>query len=687
MKTGTFFLLLIGVLPFIPWRATGQQLILDSQWHHLRNTGAQEWTEFAGKAEASRLQLAFSSSVNDVEHTLSFRQYDIKQRWRVILNGQALGVLIEDEKDLMAYLRIPRGALQRNNTLEISSDDPEPDDIRVGEITLHALPPDSLLSQAHIEVNVVEKESQQGIPCRLTIVNGRGILQTVSAKPADKLAVRPGYVYTPTGTVTLGVPAGNYTVYVTRGFEYGVDSARIALRIGDTVKRKFTLAREVSTTGWAASDTHIHTYTWSKHGDATAAERVLTIAGEGIELPVITDHNIHVNLEPYARAQELAAYFTLVTGNEVTTRVGHFNIFPVSGEMIANHNALNWKTLGESMGDPAGSTAIILNHARDIHLGFRPFDPSMHLAAAGMRLDDWEFPANAMEVMNSGSQQSDQLELMRDWFGMLNGGHIISPAGASDSHDVSRFIVGQARTYIRCNDDEPGAIDVAEAVKNFIDGNVMVSFGLLAEIEINDAYGPGEIVPSPDEVKVSVKVSGPSWARAEKIVLYANGKQIRQENIGNEQGSAEKAGVKWSADWSLTLPRQDVFLVAMADGPSDALPYWPIAKPFQPVSRDWNPRLFAVSGAVWLDGDKNGIRNTARDYAQTIVRQAGPDMKKLMQNLASFDESVAIQAAALLFKEGKDLQGAVISQALLEASPETQSSFSIVIGELAARSK
>src|SRR5690606_1249593 len=149
-------------------------------------------------------------------------------------------------------------------------------------------------------------------------------------------------------------------------------------------------------------DTHIHTFTWSKHGDATAAERVLTIAGEGIELPVITDHNIHVDLEPYVRAQQLASYFTPVTGNEVTTRVGHFNIFPVSGDAVADHNASNWKALGKSMGDPTGSKAIILNHARDIHLGFRPFDPSRHLSAAGVRLDDWPLPANAMEVMNSG---------------------------------------------------------------------------------------------------------------------------------------------------------------------------------------------------------------------------------------------------------------------------------------------
>jgi hypothetical protein len=58
-----------------------------------------------------------------------------------------------------------------------------------------------------------------------------------------------------------------------------------------------------------------------------------------------------------------------------------------------------------------------------------------------------------------------------------------------------------------------------------------------------------------------------------------------------------------------------------------------------------------------------------------------------MQDLASFNESVAIQAAALLHKQGRDLRGAAISEALLEASPETRSGFNIVIEELAARSE
>ena len=127
-----------------------------------------------------------------------------------------------------------------------------------------------------------------------------------------------------------------------------------------------------------------------------------------------------------------------------------------------------------ALGRPAGPRVIVLNHPRDLHLGFRPFGPARHVAPTGEALDGWELPANAVEVVNSGAQQTDVLLPVRDWFGMLNRGAILAPVGSSDSHDVSRFIVGQGRTYVRCQDDRPGEIDVAAAAKSFVEGRVLV---------------------------------------------------------------------------------------------------------------------------------------------------------------------------------------------------------------------
>jgi hypothetical protein len=378
------------------------------------------------------------------------------------------------------------------------------------------------------------------------------------------------------------------------------------------------------------------------------------------------------------------SYFTSMTGDELTTQVGHFNLFPaIPGEHVPDHDVAHWKILKENMHVSPGQ-AVILNHARDIHLGFRPFDPKTHLSSAGMRLDDWELPANAMEVINSGSEQTDILELTRDWFGMLNAGHFLTPAGASDSHDVSRFIVGQARTYIRANDEDVARIDVKEAVRNFLDGKVLVSLGLLTEMVVNDSSGPGDLVPASDSIHANITVSGPGWTQADRIMLFANGKKIREETIDSK---GRTAGLKWTGSWGLPMPKHDIFLVAVAEGKGTGMPFWPIAKPFQPVSPDWHPKVMGLTGAIWIDGDKNGVRNSANDYAKKEIGKSGGNTTQLIKNLGAYDEAVNIQAAALLYKSGFDLSGPEIKKALWRASPDTKMGFQRVVDELSARQK
>src|SRR5207302_2445699 len=132
-----------------------------------------------------------------------------------------------------------------------------------------------------------------------------------------------------------------------------------------------------------------------------------------------------------------------------------------------------------SIADTTGAKVVILNHPRDLHSGYRPFGPKHHNALTGENLDGWELRANGMEVVNSGAQQTDVLRPFHDWFGLLNRGLFLTPVGASDSHDVSRFLIGQGRTYIRSGSTDPGKIDVDEAVANFLKGRVLVSCGLL----------------------------------------------------------------------------------------------------------------------------------------------------------------------------------------------------------------
>jgi hypothetical protein len=360
-------------------------------------------------------------------------------------------------------------------------------------------------------------------------------------------------------------------------------------------------------------DTHVHTATFARHGDATIDERMLTLAGEGIELPVSSEHNTRVDFETYARAAGVRRYFTPILGTEVTTpALGHFNVFPVPPQGRAiEPRSTDWAALGESIEAAAHGSTIVLNHGRDEHGGFTPLGADRHIAVAGEDREGWALPANAMEVVNSGAVLHDGLALPRDWMAMLNHGLTLTPVGSSDSHDVARYIVGQGRTYVRCDDRHPEAIDLTRALDAVRRGEVMVSYGLLTEIDVA-GRGPGALASRGRELAVRIRVEGPGWIRAQHVALYVDGTPVREEAIPD----GTSAGLKWEATWRLPAPAHDVYLVAMATGPGVVAPYWPTAKPYQPTSTQFTPYVLGMSGAVFVDGDGSGRFDSAIAYAR-----------------------------------------------------------------------
>jgi hypothetical protein len=172
---------------------------------------------------------------------------------------------------------------------------------------------------------------------------------------------------------------------------------------------------------------------------------------------------------------------------------------------------------------------------------------------------------------------------------------------------------------------------------------VLVSYGLLVEIDVA-GHGPGELVgPRGVELAVRVRVKGPGWTRADRVALYANGVRVRDAAIRG--GGA--AGLKWEGTWRLSSPAHDLHLVAMATGPGVTAAYWPTAKPYQPTSPDFTPYVLGVSGAVYVDADRSGAFESAHAYARRAVEGATTD-GELADRLARHDGAVATQAASLL---------------------------------------
>jgi len=312
---------------------------------------------------------------------------------------------------------------------------------------------------------------------------------------------------------------------------------------------------------------------------------------------------------------------------------------------------------------------VVLNHPRNIHNNFQPFAATNFSAVTGENLRGPEFSFDAMEVLNSSAQQSDFMLVYRDWFALLNHGYRITAIGSSDGHDVSRYIVGQGRTYIAFPDGRPDRIDVPTACSNLLAGRALVSMGLLTDMTVNEGFKVGDLATNLGaQVRVTVRVLGPPWVGATNVWLFANGLKVREQALAAEH--------ERSVTWTLERPAHDVHLVAIAAGPGIVAPYWAIPRPYQPVSPHWEGRVIGSTNPIWLDGDGDGRFTAARTYAKRLVNEYGSDSAKLVSALNSFDEAVAAQAASFCAAAGQSLSSPVFAEALKAGAPHVQRGFS-----------
>ena len=644
-----------------------QLIVPGAARYHLGTVGFPEWQEFVGgKPHGRMLEVTFEAQRNATEQTLLLRQRDVKQGWQVQLNGRRLGSLVAQETPLVHALAVPPGVLRDgSNTLAILPP-AAVDDIVVGDFRLALTPLGETLSQATLQLRVLDDDTQAGLPCRLTIVDAEGALAALRPGTTNQaeLAARPGVLYARDGVATVGLLPGVYTVFASRGFEFTVATQAVTLAAGQTQAVALTIRRAVPTPGWIAADTHIHTVTKSRHGDATEDERMLTIAGEGIELAVATDHNVHADYAPAAQRTNLRDRFTSVPGNEVTTKAGHFNAFPITpGSAPPDHTVTNWSALLAGIRATPGVQFITLNHPRDLHSGFVPLGPANFNPVSGAALRGQAFTFDGLEVVTSAAMQSDVMLLFRDWFALLNHGHRVTALGASDTHDVSRFILGQARTYVQCADTDTAALDVDAACRSLREGRALVSFGLLANLTVNDRFGVGELALRGQRgVTAVVTVLGPPWVRADRVELFANGVRVVEHKLDPVSGPTMARLV-----FKLPRLRHDAHLVAIASGQGVTAPFWETPRPYQPSSKVFNPRVLGATNPVWVDGDGDGCFTSARGYAERIVRWHGTSPAKLLPALAGHDEAVAAQAASLCHAAGVDLRSVEAVRAVRQA--------------------
>jgi hypothetical protein len=296
-----------------------------------------------------------------------------------------------------------------------------------------------------------------------------------------------------------------------------------------------------------------------------------------------------------------------------------------------------------------GAKVVTLNHPRDVHYGFTPFGPDHFDARTGEFKGKPKFDCDAIEVVTSAAMQSDIMRLYHDWFALLNYGLRVSAIGASDTHHVSQFILGQSRTYAASRASSPATIDIDEVCESYRAGRLLVSLGLLANMKVDDRFVVGDLATRlGSEIRVTVDVHGPSWVNADRVELFANGIKVREQAI-----AATTQPRKAQVTWTLPRPKHDVHLVAIATGPGVTAPYWEISLPYQPTSKVVDLRVIGSTNPIWIDADGDNTFTAARDYATTLVRRSNGDAEKLRTALDGYDAAVALHAAELARVENR----------------------------------
>jgi hypothetical protein len=610
---------------------------ISSRVWHLGDDPTPEWTEAPAEPEGTSLSFSFDAKALNHGQLLAITHHNINNDWTVHINGERAFMLRKIEDRGVQLYEVPKGLLRDGaNQLMLSGSHPA-DDITFGPVTLHEGDLRQVLNLRRVEVRVTS-DSMGPLPARVTVLDSEGNLAETYYGARLQTAVRLGVLYTSDGSLEFEVPAGEYTILATRGVEWSMAKATVAVTGSQqSVELRLTHELKDATTGFVAADTHIHTLTHSGHGDSSVEERMVTLAGEGVELAIATDHNHNTDYGPTQAAMGLQGEFKSVVGNEVSTPIGHLNAFPLNpDDAVPAHDLNDIVKIVEGI-RAKGAKAVILNHPRWPDHETGPHGVIGLDPITGVWSGDWACPFDAIELINSQTEEREPMLLFQDWFLLLNRGERVFAVGSSDSHTVGG-VVGQGRTYVKSSTDFAPDIDEIETAENIANGHSSISMGIVAELRIDSLPVMGETA-SPSEV--SLHIAAPSWVTPTKATLYANGLAVWSQAIPvNTSGGPTLANftVDLTPRGDLALPDHDYHLIAVIEGLGVGSKAWP----------QINDYTLAATNPLFVDANYSEGYEAPLEWAKTLVKERGTDDATVASVLQEIDSSVAIQYLQLV---------------------------------------
>jgi hypothetical protein len=402
---------------------------------------------------------------------------------------------------------------------------------------------------------------------------------------------------------TEPVLPGDYTVTASRGYEYEIDVQNVTVVAGETASISSSIAHVVDTTGYMNGDFHIHSE-YSVDAEAVATVRVRTFMGEGLEMPVNTEHDYMADFMPLVDAINGRKWVHPVRGAEISPVEAHFNAWPLTppagaadyfgirfseyddGDFVSRRI---YPDMWEIARQDFGASIIKINHPRSSTSGWFNtvhYDRTIGVSSANPNL--WSDDFDALEVWNSGSN-GDDLNTFLDWFSLLDQGYTCTMMGGSDSH-AATVSLGNPRDLFVMPTDSPADADPMDMVDSILHHRSEVSNGPFITFSIN-GQSIGSLVTGVggDTVNLDIVVQAPSWVAIDYVKVYSNhGAIIDQEVVSGTNV------IRFTGSIPATSAVDAYFVVEAGSTTSTLSPVNP------------GGRVFAITNPIWVDFDGNG---------------------------------------------------------------------------------
>lgn len=450
-----------------------------------------------------------------------------------------------------------------------------------------------------LRFTVVDGDSDEPLPAKLVFLRDGKEVEPGVGKTATICAEANGF-YSVGGQGEVAIAAGTYDVYAARGMEYSIARNTVTVVAGQTVSAVWKIRREIDPAGFVGCDFHLHTS--NSDGKPTPAERVISLAGEGVEFAVATDHNLITDLAPEVERLRLTRWLKTCPGDEVSGEAGHFCVFPLAAadKPLAYNKTAELPACFAEIAALPQRHILQVNHPRTDGLGY--FGHARLHPVSGEPQRPQLFTAfTALEIMNQAGGWGmftgllARLSVWEDWFNLLNQDIRPTAVGNTDSHRTIKEPPGLPRNYVLCPANHTGEIKAEQIVDSLLRHEVTVARGVFVDLIADSRHRVGaQMIAREGKVELCVRALAPSWVKVERVTIYGNGRVVWQDTLENYSGPLRY-------EKKVTMPVSiDTWYVAKAEGSQGMGPCTPrtLLGPVTPVG---------FTNPIWVDADGGGF--------------------------------------------------------------------------------